>query len=62
VDLVHQVVLDRTKGLCAIKLVDAVTKFEVVITVERISELFPLTALEQAPEAFPMDTGSTRLR
>jgi transposase InsO family protein len=53
VDSVHQGDWDGVKGLYIINLVDAVTQFEVVIAVERISERFLLPALEQALEAFP---------
>lgn len=53
VDSVHQGDWDGVKGLYVINLVDAITQFEVVIAVERISEHFLLPALEQALEAFP---------
>ena len=53
VDSVHQGDWDGVKGLYVINLVDAVTQFEVVVAVERISEHFLIPALEQALAAFP---------
>ncbi|MDA3915321.1 hypothetical protein [Oleiagrimonas sp.] len=53
VDSVHQGDWDGIKGLYVINLVDAVTQFEVVVAVERISEHFLIPALQQALEAFP---------
>ena len=53
VDSVHQGDWDGVKGLYVINLVDAVTQFEVVVAVERISEHFLLPALEQALATFP---------
>jgi transposase InsO family protein len=53
VDSVHQGDWDGIKGLYVINLVDAVTQFEVVVAVERISERFLIPALEQALAAFP---------
>lgn len=53
VDSVHQGDWDGVKGLYLINLVDAVTQFEVVMAVERISENFLIPALEQAMETFP---------
>lgn len=53
VDSVHQGDWDGIKGLYVINLVDAVTQFEVVVAVERISEHFLLPALGQALAAFP---------
>ncbi len=53
VDSVHQGDWDGIKGLYVINLIDAVTQFEVVIAVERISEHFLIPALQQALDAFP---------
>lgn len=53
VDSVHQGDWDGAKGLYVINLVDAVTQFEVVVAVERISENFLVPALQQALDAFP---------
>ncbi|MGH8279535.1 MAG: integrase catalytic domain-containing protein [Gammaproteobacteria bacterium] len=53
VDSVHQGNFDGLKGLYVIHRVDAVTQFEVVLAVERISERFLVPALQQALEAFP---------
>ena len=53
VDSVHQGDWDGIKGLYVINLVDAVTQFEVVVSVERISEHFLIPALLQALDAFP---------
>lgn len=53
VDSVHQGDLDGTKGLYHINLVDEVTQFQFVGSVERISERFLLPILEALIEAFP---------
>ena len=53
VDSVHQGDWDGIKGLYVINLVDAVTQFEVVVAVKRISEAFLIPALRQALAAFP---------
>lgn len=53
VDSVHQGDWDGIKGLYVINLVDAITQFEVVVAVERISENFLIPALQQALDAFP---------
>jgi transposase InsO family protein len=53
VDSVHQGDWDGVKGLYVINLVCAVTQFEVVIAVERISEQFLVPALNDALTAFP---------
>lgn len=49
----HQGDLDGKKGVYHINAVDEVTQFEVVCTVERISEQYLLPALEQLLETFP---------
>jgi transposase InsO family protein len=53
VDSVHQGDMDGTKGLYHINLVDEVTQFQFVGSVERISERFLLPVLETLIEAFP---------
>jgi len=53
IDTVHQGDLDGVKGLYHINAVDEVTQFEVVVTVERISEQFLIPALAAMIEAFP---------
>lgn len=53
VDSVHQGDLDGIKGLYHINLVDEVTQFQFVGSVERISERFLLPVLEALLEAFP---------
>jgi transposase InsO family protein len=53
VDSVHQGDLDGIKGLYHINLVDEVTQFQFVGSVERISERFLLPVLEALLQAFP---------
>lgn len=53
IDTVHQGDLDGVKGLYHINAVDEVTQFEVVFTVERISEKFLIPALAALLETFP---------
>ena len=53
VDSVHQGDLDGVKGLYHINLVDEVTQFQFVGSVERISERFLLPVLEALIQAFP---------
>ena len=53
VDTVHQGDQDGVKGLYHINAVDEVTQFEIVCSVERISEQFLVPALEQLLEQFP---------
>lgn len=53
VDSVHQGDLDGIKGLYHINLVDEVSQFQFVGSVERISERFLLPVLETLIEAFP---------
>ncbi|MEZ5455193.1 MAG: DDE-type integrase/transposase/recombinase [Lysobacteraceae bacterium] len=53
VDSVHQGDWDGVKGLYVINLVDAITQFEVVVAVERISEQYLIPALNQALASFP---------
>jgi len=53
VDSVHQGDLDGKKGVYHINAVDEVTQWEVVVTVERISEQFMIPALTSILEQFP---------
>ena len=53
IDSVHQGDQDGMKGLYHINAVDEVTQFQVVFTVERISEQFMIPALEAILEVFP---------
>jgi len=53
VDSVHQGDLDKRKGLYHVNAVDEVTQFEIVVTVERISERFMIPALADLIEQFP---------
>ena len=53
IDTVHQGDLDGEKGVYHINAVDEVTQFEVVVSVERISEVYLIPALEHLLEAFP---------
>ena len=53
VDSVHQGDLDGAKGLYHINLVDEITQFQFIASVERISERFLVPALEGLLQAFP---------
>jgi len=53
IDTVHQGDQDKQKGVYHINAVDEVTQFEVVCTVERISEQYLLPAIEQLLDCFP---------
>ena len=53
IDTVHQGDLDGEKGVYHINAVDEVTQFEVVVSVEKISEYYLIPALEQLLETFP---------
>jgi transposase len=53
IDTVHQGDLDKLKGVYHINAVDEVTQFEVVCSVERISECYLMPVLEQLLAAFP---------
>lgn len=53
IDSVHQGDLDKQKGVYHINAVDEVTQFEVVCTVEKISERYLIPALAQLLETFP---------
>lgn len=53
IDSVHQGELDRKKGVYHINATDEVTQFEVVFTVEKISESYLIPALEELLDCFP---------
>lgn len=53
IDSVHQGDFDGAKGVYHINAVDEVTQFEIVATVERISEAYLLPALQVLLEDFP---------
>jgi len=53
IDSVHQGDQDKRKGVYHINAVDEVTQFQIVVTLERISEEFMLPALESIIDAFP---------
>ena len=53
IDTVHQGGQDKQKGVYHINAVDEVTQFEVVCTVEKISELYLMPAIEQLLDCFP---------
>ena len=53
IDTVHQGDLDKQKGVYHINAVDEVTQFEVVCSVEKISEQYLIPAIEQLLVCFP---------
>jgi len=53
IDTVHQGDWDKQKGVYHINAVDEITQFEVVCTVEKISEHYLIPALKQLLAAFP---------
>lgn len=53
IDTVHQGDVDGIKGVYHINAVDEVTQFEIVASVEKISEAYLLPVLAQLLEAFP---------
>lgn len=53
IDTVHQGDLDKVKGVYHINGVDEITQFEVVCSVERISEHYLIPVLKQMLAAFP---------
>ena len=53
IDSVHQGDQDKRKGIYHINAVDEVTQFQVIVTLERISEEFMLPALQCMLAAFP---------
>ena len=53
IDTVHQGDFDKEKGVYHINSVDEVTQFEVICTVEKISEQYLIPVLEELLNAFP---------
>jgi transposase InsO family protein len=53
IDTVHQGDLDKQKGVYHINAVDEVTQFEVILSVEKISEQYLIPILEMLIDAFP---------
>ena len=53
IDTVHQGDQDKEKGIYHINAVDEVTQFQVVVSVEKISENWLIPALEKLLESFP---------
>ena len=53
IDTVHQGDLDGLKGVYHINAVDEVTQFEIVVSVEKISEAYLIPALQILIDAFP---------
>ena len=53
VDSVHQGDFNKNKGVYHINLVDEVTQFEIMVSVERISERYLIPALAMAFDQFP---------
>jgi len=53
IDTVHQGDSGKTKGVYHINAVDEVTQFEIVVSVEKISEHYLIPALEKLLEEFP---------
>ncbi len=53
IDTVHQGDLDKVKGVYHINAVDEITQFEIVCSVEKISEQYLMPALEQMLASFP---------
>jgi len=53
IDTVHQGDQDKVKGIYHINAVDEVTQFEIVCSVEKISEQYLMPALEEMLESFP---------
>jgi len=53
IDTVHQGDLDGHKGVYHVNAVDEITQFEVVVSVEKISEAYLLPALQILLDAFP---------
>ena len=62
IDTVHQGDLDGGKGVYHINAVDEVTQFEVVVSVEKISEYYLIPALEQLLEMLPLRHPGVPLR
>ncbi len=62
IDTVHQGDLDGKKGVYHVNAVDEVTQFEVVCTVEKISEYYLIPILEQLLAAFPFTVRGFHMR
>jgi len=55
IDTVHQGDLDRKKGVYHINATDEITQFEVVLSVEKISEAYLIPILEKLLDYFPFE-------
>lgn len=55
IDTVHQGDLDKQKGVYHINAIDEVTQYEVICSVERISEQYLIPALEMMLTTFPFE-------
>ena len=55
IDSVHQGDQDKRKGVYHVNAVDEVTQFQIIVTLERISEEFMLPALEEILAAYPFE-------
>lgn len=53
IDTIHQGDQDKQKGVYHINAVDEVTQFEVMCTVEKISEHYLIPAIDQRLNCFP---------
>ena len=53
IDTVHQGDQDKTKGVYYLNAVDEITQWEIVVAVERISEIYLIPALEELLAQFP---------
>ena len=53
IDSVHQGDQDKQKGVYHINAIDEITQFEIVLSVEKISEQFLIPVLKQIVETFP---------
>ena len=62
IDTVHQGDLDGRKGVYHINAVDEVTQFEVVVSVEKISEHYLIPALEILLASFAASHGEPKAR
>lgn len=56
VDSVHQGDFDKRKGVYHVNAVDETTQYEIVVTVERISEHYLIPALQSLMDQFPFKT------
>jgi transposase InsO family protein len=55
IDSAHQGDQDKRQGIYHINAVDAITQFQVIVTVERISEAFMLPAIQQILAVVPFE-------